>query len=59
MQSQEGRKREKFENCLQIGGTSAPERWNGLAIKSVSAMQTKNSPSGEGDGEAKDQSRES
>ena len=42
MQSQEGRKREKFENCLQIVGTSVPEGWNGLAIKSVSAMQTKN-----------------
>lgn len=42
MQSQEGRKREKFENCLQIVGTSAPEGWNGLAIKSVSVMQTKN-----------------
>lgn len=42
MQSQEGRKREKFENCLQIVGTSVPEGWNGPAIKSVSAMQAKN-----------------
>ena len=59
MQSQEGRKREKFENCLQIVGISVPEGWNGLAIKSVSAMQTKNIAVREGDGGAKDQSRES